>query len=132
MLLEAEFGRNEITSLVDQSSGHAVGGERRLMAAILTDGIETYLASFEPVEKNTLMFSCEDDDELKLSERFVEARHWIHCDEESYVFSFQAVCRALGIEPNYLRFGLERYVATFRESQGVSGWKKIRRQRNRT
>ncbi|HMO17801.1 MAG TPA: hypothetical protein PKA63_07295 [Oligoflexia bacterium] len=113
------------------------GGERRLMAAILSDGVEAYLEQAECYVKG-------------ISTR-VDAIEWIEAKDMSYVFSFENVCSGLGINPEYLRLGLARYVHAIRDakkaeakrvargSHGLVGsndniplapkWKKIRRPR---
>lgn len=94
-----------------------LGGERRLMAAILSDGIEAYLLSCGTAPSE----SRRDD-----------ARDWVETKDPGYVFSFDSVCACLGIDPDYLRMGLTRYIRlekAKRESGGDSHWKKIRRPR---
>lgn len=98
-----------------------VGGERRLMAALLSDGIEAYIAQCTSP-------SCE-----KKSGK-VDAAEWVDTIDYSYVFSFDNVCECLGINPEYLRIGLSRYIAAIRERRAQGGsarvvWKKIRRPR---
>jgi len=99
------------------------GGERRLMAAILSDGVESYLEQASFYIKG-------------LSTR-VDAIEWVETQDLSYVFSFDNVCTALGIDPSYLRLGLARYVQAIRNIKAKEGgdvkdspkWKKIRRPR---
>ncbi|MBL7661602.1 hypothetical protein JNK13_02505 [bacterium] len=96
-----------------------VGGERGLMAAILADGIEAYIAH---VHAGT------DDGS--------EAAQWITTRDIAYVFSFDNVCQCLNIDAEYLRLGLKRYrdaAQTARKNSTTSQlvWKKIRRPRKR-
>ena len=94
------------------------GGERRLMAALLSDGIESYIhqhsSNFPPPQG-------------------FDASEWIETCDYAYVFSFDNVCEGLGIDPEYLRLGLARYVQalTTSEKKGEAKtiWKKIRRPR---
>lgn len=97
------------------------GGERRLMAAILSDGIEAYIhQSLSRIAGNA-------------RGRF-DACDWIEAPDPGYVFSFDNVCECLGINPEYLRLGLLRYVDAVHQHQMTGGriqsaWKKIRRPR---
>jgi len=96
------------------------GGERRLMAAILSDGIEAYIAQ-----------STSDVDHAK---RRIDAKEWVDTRDYSYVFSFDVVCESLGIDAEYLRLGLYRYVQAIHTCELDNGsekpvWKKIRRPR---
>lgn len=102
------------------------GGERRLMAAILSDGIEAYIA------QSTSHAAIVRPLNAKIRG---DAEEWVETVDESYVFSFDNVCESLGIDPHYLRLGLSRYVQTVEArrargeaSQGAA-WKKIRRPR---
>lgn len=79
------------------------GGERRLMAAILSDGVEAYLEQAGCYVKG-------------VSTR-VDAIEWVEARDASYVFSFENVCSGLGINPEYLRLGLTRYVHAIREAR---------------
>ena len=97
------------------------GGERKLMAALLSDGIEAYIAS---ASSSADAYNQTDN---------AEAREWVDTKDYGYVFSFDVVCESLGIDPDYLRLGLARYVETIREQKRLgsqsTGWKKIRRPR---
>lgn len=98
------------------------GGERKLMAAILSDGIEAYL------------HYCTSENPENLASDICE---WVHKRDTAYVFSFDVVCSSLGIDPEYLRLGLARYLAAYRQKQkeglAASGgvWKRIRRPRRK-
>ena len=93
------------------------GGERKLMAAILSDGIEAYIAQ------------CTSTVSLKRRSK-ADAAEWVDTVDYSYVFSFDNVCECLGIDPNYLRMGLLRYIETVKGNfGGHRAWKKIRRPR---
>lgn len=110
------------------------GGERKLMAAILSDGIEAFMEQAQGIIKG---ISAKHD-----------AIDWVECDDCSYVFSFDNVCSSLGINANYLRFGLARYIQSIKKARknilqsattANSGstsvepvtWTKIRRPRTR-
>ena len=102
------------------------GGERKLMAAILSDGIEAYIAQTTspiPEQRNPSTRS-----------RKIDAAEWVETQDFTYVFSFDNVCECLGINPEYLRLGLARYVLAIRADRirGIASqtvWKKIRRPR---
>jgi len=83
-----------------------LAAEKRLMAALLSDGVEMYLA------------------ECRSGTRGI-ARDWVERSDGSYVFGFDSVCEALEIDPEYLRAGLLRLT----EGSHSHGWKKIRRPR---
>lgn len=99
--------------------GSSKDGERRLMAALLSDGIEAYI-------NQTSASSVES----RRSISKFNAAEWIECSDESYVFSFDSVCRSLGINPHYLRLGLARYLKSSKTQESPT-WKKIRRPRKR-
>lgn len=88
-----------------------LAAEKRLMAALLSDGVEMYLS------------------ECKSGIRGL-ARDWVERSEGDYVFGFDSVCEALEIDPEYLRAGLIRF-SEGRLSDGSiqREWKKIRRPR---
>ena len=78
---------------------HIPDPERRLMVAILEDAV-----------------SCLSKDPRRCPRQqrksFDEAHSWINANEtEGWVFSFTNVCETLGIEPSYLRRGLNRWTA---------------------
>ena len=92
----SRFGKE--TVLVDellQSSeeGYARGPERTLMAALLFDGLQSYMS-----------FVCARTREAK--NRYREAFNWVNSTENDYVFSFINVCEGLGIDPQFLKIGL--------------------------
>jgi len=76
--------------------------ERRLMVAILEDAV-----------------SCLSKDPRRSPRQqrksFEEAYSWINEHEtDGWVFSFTNVCEALGLDPSYLRRGLNRWTALSR------------------
>ena len=73
--------------------GSFVEGEKRLLAAVLADGVECYMKYCGAVER-------------RARETFEDAEAWIFSDERSELFSFNTVCEILGLEPEYLRRGL--------------------------
>lgn len=77
----------------DSSSGYAEGPERELFAAVLYDAIQVLIHA-RPNGRG---------DEAR---RYREAVWWIESSGDDYLFSFESVCEALGINPGYLREGL--------------------------
>lgn len=77
----------------DGLGGYAEGPERELFAAILYDAIQVLIHA-RPNGRG---------DEAR---RYREAVWWIESSDDDYLFSFESVCEALGIDPRYLREGL--------------------------
>ena len=88
-----------IIAEVQTTSGFAQGPERNLLTALLFDGIQSYMAYF---------FAKGADSKTK----YREAYAWIHKREDDYVFSFESVCEALGIDADYLRIGIANACAS--------------------
>ena len=85
-------------------SSHMPDPERRLMLAILEDAV-----------------SCLSKDPRRCPRQqrksFDEAHSWINESEaEGWVFSFTNVCESLGLDPSYLRRGLNRWTALFQSN----------------
>ena len=104
----AVYGAFISHSLVDDDSGYARGPERALMSALLFDGIQAYMSYAE--------CNCKAQ-----RSRFREAFNWVHCCGNEYVFSFESVCEGLGIDANFIRYGLLNAFNSKRQ------WKKARR-----
>ncbi len=77
--------------------GYASGPERGLLSALLFDGVQSYLS-----------FCLTDHTDMKT--KYHESYHWVHDNDTEYVFSFENVCEALGVEPNGLRLGLANFI----------------------
>ena len=107
---------------LSSDEGQSRGGERRLMAALLSDGIEAYINQT----------SGASVDSRRQKNKF-DAAEWIESSDDSYVFSFDNVCRSLGINPHYLRLGLTRFLKSTKNTKvnETPVWKKIRRPRKR-
>lgn len=78
-------------------------GERRLMAAVLQDGIENfqkYAFAEDPVGR----------------ELFDVERSWVVAEDDHALFSFNTVCEVLDIDADGLRAGLLRWVEQRRHS----------------
>jgi hypothetical protein len=69
-------------------------GEQRLMLAVLCDAMHAYAA--ERVRG-------------KHPGRVTELRQWFESADRSYVFSFESVCDALGLEAAYVRHRVLRH-----------------------
>lgn len=81
-------------------------GERRLMLAVLEDGIHCFRK-----------YAGIDDPRAR--ELFREAESWILEEDRTWFFSFENVCDTLELDPEYVRAGLVRWKK--RTLAGVSG-----------
>jgi hypothetical protein len=70
--------------------------EKRLMLAVLEDGIYCYFDNLHAGGS-------------KRKRLFEDAAAWIVEDSSDWVFSFESVCDALGLNPEYVRQGLLRW-----------------------
>ena len=70
--------------------------EKALLLAVLEDGVRTFQDNIfaETGKKRALLD---------------EARVWLFTDDVEHVFSFNSVCSSLGLEPGYIRRGLQRW-----------------------
>jgi hypothetical protein len=98
-----------VEDLLDNEGGYARGPERALIAALLFDGVQAYMN-----------YGCTEEGRKR--SRFREAFLWVHTKGSEYVFSFDNVCEALGIDAEFLRLGL----ANACNSQTYE-WKRARR-----
>ena len=80
--------------VLGNEKGYARGPERALMAALLFDAVQAYLCY--------VML----DSAKQTKSRYKEAFNWVHNPTSEYIFSFENVCEALGIDHNFLRLGL--------------------------
>src|SRR5262245_10537114 len=70
-----------------------LSGEQRLMCAIIEDAVDMYVkhaAARQPAHQKL----------------FEEAERWIESDERGWLYSFEAICDHLGLEPGWVRAGL--------------------------
>jgi len=74
----------------------ALEPEKQLMLAVLEDGVHCYLENL-------------DARNAKRSQIFKEAADWITAKDRDWVFSFESVCEAIGLNPEYVRQGLLRW-----------------------
>jgi len=70
-----------------------ISGEHRLLWAILEDAIDCYLR-----------YAAQSSAEAQ--QMYREAAEWIDSDEEEWLCSFNSICAAFRIDPQYLRQGL--------------------------
>lgn len=91
--VERAVGLNQILpcQYFDQSGGHRLTGEQRLMLALLADAINVYQQG--AVSRST-----------RKRMLYVDAERWIMAGPQSrQAFSFEVVCDALAINPSVLR-----------------------------
>jgi hypothetical protein len=113
-------------------------GERKLMTAILSDGIEAFIAQCSLQSAASTVEEEEIEESVRLERFFCrnDAGSWVYTSDGEYIFSFDNVCQCLGINPEYLRLGLIRYASAVfeQQKQGTAKklWKKIRRPRKKS
>ena len=99
-----------VDEILDDQRGYAKGPERALMSALLFDGIQSYMN-----------YACAST--IRSRGKYKEAFNWVHNKANTdYIFSFNNVCEALGIDAEYLRLGM----ANACNSQTFE-WKRSRR-----
>jgi hypothetical protein len=77
---------------------HQLESYKLLMFAVLKDAVENYMNYLNsPTRKGQA--------------RFHEAEQWIDCEDKRRLFSFDNVCEALNINPDYMRRGLHQWKA---------------------
>lgn len=78
----------------ETTGGIAEGPERELFAAVLYDAIQVLI--------HARPHGAGDE-----ARRYREAIWWVESSDSDYLFSYESVCEALGIDPEYLRTGLK-------------------------
>jgi len=73
-----------------------VEGEKRLMAAVLADAIETYMKQADALDSRG-------------QQLFLEADQWLFGSPTSWLFSYRNICDVLGLDPEYVRIGLRSW-----------------------
>ena len=73
--------------------GYARGAERALLSALLFDGIQAFLTHGLEGARGS-------------KRRYAEALAWVTHRDSDYVFSYESVCEALGVDAKWLRKGL--------------------------
>jgi len=74
-----------------------LSAERRLVVAVLEDALHCYL-------------KYADSENSKQRQLFLEAEEWIMGDHPTWFFSFPNVCDTLGLDPDYVREGLAKWL----------------------
>lgn len=86
--------------------------EKALLLAVLDDAVRCFQDNLLSQNKKKQLL-------------FEDARDWLFSDDSNWVFSFVSICGLLGLDPGYIRRGLERwreralYVA--KKKQRISG-----------
>jgi hypothetical protein len=70
-------------------------GEKRLLLAVLEEAVGTFQRNLHAKSRRGQRL-------------FHEAEEWIASPDTSWMFSFESICHTLGLDPHYLRRGLER------------------------
>ncbi len=91
------------SQLLDRDSGASLQPEKRLMLAVLEEAVAT-LQRYAAARGRAA------------ERQFEDARQWLFADDLTWTFSFVNICHALGLEPAYVRSGLERWLTTVRTS----------------
>jgi hypothetical protein len=76
--------------------------EKKLMFAILEDAISCYQSNLTAQSVRGKRF-------------FEETKNWIVAVGSDWIFSFENVCEALGLNPQYVRQGLLRWAEKYRQ-----------------
>ena len=76
--------------------GQRAQGERMLMLAVLEDAINCFQSN---------LFATHP----KERQLFHEAEEWLMADRPDSPFSFRNVCSVIGLDPGYVRRGLQRW-----------------------
>ena len=69
--------------------------EKRLILAILDDAVQSFIATMRPRSPKEVR-------------EFKEAQMWIMEANSTWIFSFESICDELGLDPDYLRGGLQK------------------------
>ncbi len=81
-----------------------VSPEKRLLIAVLDDAVQLFLAGIRPRRFGDLR-------------HFKEVGDWIMASGGDELFSFDTICNLLGLDPAYLRSGLEKLKTEARTQQ---------------
>ena len=80
----------------DRVRRRVVDGERRLMAAVLEDGVTAYMKHAGATDSQR-------------AELFADAEAWIESDDGVSFYSFENICAVLDLNAEYLRRGLRAW-----------------------
>ncbi|SRR5579885_3336971 len=92
-ILDGVIGLHQIlpSQFYDNSGGHRLTGEQRLMLALLADAINVYQQGVTSRSTRKRLL-------------YVDSERWIMAESPNrYCFSFENVCESLGINPAVLR-----------------------------
>jgi hypothetical protein len=84
----------EILLPVQLADPHTKQGEKRLMVAVLEEAVGTFQRNVHAKSRRGQRL-------------FREAEKWIASPDTSWMFAFESICHTLGLDPHYLRGGLE-------------------------
>jgi hypothetical protein len=102
----SSFGPADPVAIEQLFNSGIRGGEERLMLAVLQDAVDCFQ---EHVLARSLW-------EKKL---FQEAENWILAKNTDWLFSFENICEALQLSPDYIRRGLQVWKEAKRKSDAV-------------
>jgi hypothetical protein len=94
----------EILLPVQLADPHTKQGEKRLMLAVLEEAVGTFQRNVHAKSRRGQRL-------------FREAEEWIASPDTSWMFAFESICHTLGLDPHYLRGGLE----SLKERRAASG-----------
>lgn len=87
------FVREQLEDLIGGARGGGIGApERALMQAMLQDAVLCLMRQAAPANERPQLYA--------------EARAWVESRSRAWVFSFESVCDALDMNPDYLRHRL--------------------------
>jgi|SRR5579885_162052 hypothetical protein len=92
-VLDGVIGLHQIlpSQYFDDSGGHRLTGEQRLMLALLADAINVYQQGVTSRSTRKRLL-------------YVDSERWIMAENQNrHAFSFETVCESLGINPAVLR-----------------------------
>ncbi|MGH7766788.1 MAG: hypothetical protein ACREQP_04985 [Candidatus Binatia bacterium] len=87
--------------------------EKRLMLAVLEDAVRCYQNNLAP--------------ESEIGRKsFEDAEEWLMEEGGDWAFSFESICEALGLNPEYVRQGLSRWKRkNLARRRNAEAWEKI-------
>lgn len=96
-----------VDEIIGETRGYARGPERSLLGALLFDGIQAFIG-----------YALAQSPQQKA--QFAEAFNWVMDLTAEEPFSFNGVCDALGVCPEYLRLGLSNASTSLLHEVGKS------------
>ncbi len=86
---------------------NARNGEKRLMIAILEDAVAVYCKHRDPTTS-------------KARRLFRDTQRWLQSDDRQWIFSFERICEALDLDPQWIRRGLRMRRASVRAARAAA------------